>query len=103
VIKLSVSVPSPLWQEVERLFGRPGETRSALVTRVLDRAARKARNAEIAAEYERAYRAQPETSEERALHVALLDTTRTRFAELDRQELPAPVPRRRQRKPDAAG
>jgi hypothetical protein len=97
-----VSVPSPVWREVERLFGRPGETRSALVTRILDRAAREARNAEIAAEYERAYHALPETSEERAVRASLLDATRTRFAELDRQEPPGPAPRRRQRKPDAA-
>jgi len=96
VIKLSVSVPAPVWLEVERLFGRPGETRSSLVARVLDRAAKEARNAEITAEYEQAYRALPETREEQAVHAALLNTTRRRFAELDRQELP-PVDRRRRR------
>ncbi len=102
VTKLSVSVPSRVWQEVERLFARPGETRSALLTRLLDRAAKDARDAEIAAEYERAYRALPETHEERAVHSALLNTTRRRFAELDRQELPPMARRRRTRKLDEA-
>jgi hypothetical protein len=86
VTKLSVSVPTGVWQDVERLLGRPGETRSALVARVLDQAARAARDAEIVAEYEQAYRVQPESDEERAIHAAVLDTTRRRLAELDRQE-----------------
>jgi metal-responsive CopG/Arc/MetJ family transcriptional regulator len=86
VTKLSVSVPSQVWNEVERLLGRPGETRSALVARVLDQAARAARDAEIAAEYERAYHQQPETDEERALHEALVEGSRRRFAELDHLE-----------------
>jgi hypothetical protein len=76
-----------VWHEVERLFGRPGETRSALVSRILDRAAKEARDAEIVAEYQCAYGALPETGDERAVHAALLETTRQRFAELDRQEL----------------
>ena len=86
VTKLSISVPTRVWQDVERLFRRPGETRSALIARVLDHAARAARDAEIVAEYERAYRKQPETDDERAVHSALLETSRRRFAELDRQE-----------------
>lgn len=102
VTKLSVSVPAAVWHEVERLFGRPGETRSALVTRILDRAAKEARNAEIAAEYERAYRALPETRDERAVHTALLNTTRQRFVELDRQELTSTARRRRKRQSDEA-
>jgi len=89
-----------VWQEVERLFGLPGESRSALVTRVLNRAAKEARNAEIAAEYERAYRALPETHEERAVHAALLNSTRRRLTELDRQEVPPTARRRRQHTPD---
>jgi hypothetical protein len=86
VTKLSVSVPTRVWQEVVRLVGRPGETRSALVTRVLDQALRAARDAEITAEYARAYAQQPESDEENALHRALLDSTRRRFEELDREE-----------------
>ena len=89
-----------MWQEVERLFGLPGESRSALVTRVLNRAAKEARNAEIAAEYERAYRALPETHEERAVQAALLNSTRRRLAELDRQEVAPTARRRRQHTPD---
>jgi hypothetical protein len=91
-----------VWQEVERLFGMPGETRSALVTRVLRRAAKEARNAEIAAEYERAYRALPETDEERAVHAALVNSTRRRLAELDRVEVSPAGRRRRQHTPDDA-
>ena len=68
------------------MLGRPGETRSALVARVLEQAARAARDAEIAAEYERAYSHQPETDDERTFHNALLESTRRRFAELDRQD-----------------
>ncbi len=98
VTKLSVSVPTRVWQEVERLIGRPGETRSALVARVLDQAARAARDAAILAEYEQAYREQPESDEERAVHAAVLDTTRRRFTELDRRESGARRAARPQRK-----
>jgi hypothetical protein len=101
VTKLSVSVPTRVWHEVERLLGRPGETRSALVARVLDQAARAARDAEITAEYERAYRAQPETDEERAVHMAVLDATRRRFAELDRDEAVRDRPPQRKRRRQA--
>ena len=73
-----MSVPARVWAEAERLLGRPGETRSALVARVLDEAARAARDAEILAEYERAYSQHPETLEEQAAHRALVETTRRR-------------------------
>jgi metal-responsive CopG/Arc/MetJ family transcriptional regulator len=93
VTKLSVSVPTRVWEDVERLLGKPGETRSALVARVLKHAATAARDAEIAAEYERAYREMPESPEERAAHAGMLETTRRRFSELDRQESTDGLPR----------
>ena len=101
VTKLSISVPTRVWHDVERLLGRPGESRSALVSRLLDHAVRLARDAEITAEYARAYSQQSESEEEQALHRALLQSTRQRFIDLDREEAAEPSagapPRRRAR------
>jgi metal-responsive CopG/Arc/MetJ family transcriptional regulator len=91
VTKLSVSVPSRVWEDVERFLATPGETRSKLVTRVLSQAAKAARDVEIDAEYARAYRDMPESNDERAAHAALQEATHRRFAELDRQEGSSPV------------
>ncbi len=63
--KLSVSLPSELLARADRVLTRPGEGRSSLLARVLDEAVRTAEEAEIDAEYERAYREHPIPSEER--------------------------------------
>jgi metal-responsive CopG/Arc/MetJ family transcriptional regulator len=91
VTKLSVSVPSRVWEDVERFLATPGETRSSLVTRVLSQAAKAARDAEIEAEYARAYCDMPESNDERVAHAALQNATHRRFAELDQQEGSNPV------------
>ena len=63
--KVSVSLPSELLARADRVLTRPGEGRSSLLARVLDEAVRVAEEAEIDAEYERAYREHPITPEER--------------------------------------
>jgi enoyl-CoA hydratase/carnithine racemase len=57
--KLSVSVPSELLARAERVLARPGEGRSALITRLMAEAVRAAEEAEIDAAYERAYARRP--------------------------------------------
>lgn len=59
--KVSISLPSALLARADALLGRPGEGRSALFARVLDEAVRTAEEAEIDAQYERAYREHPIT------------------------------------------
>lgn len=70
--KLSISLPSSLLTRADEILGRPGEGRSALFTRVLDEAVRAAEEAEIDAEYERAYAEHPITDEEKHVHEAFL-------------------------------
>jgi metal-responsive CopG/Arc/MetJ family transcriptional regulator len=62
--KLSISLPKSLWARAA-ILSRPGEGRSAVIARLLDAAVRAAEEAEIDAEYERAYREHPIDSEER--------------------------------------
>jgi metal-responsive CopG/Arc/MetJ family transcriptional regulator len=66
--KVSISVPSSLLARADELLGRPGEGRSALFARVLDEAVRTAEEAQIDAQYERAFR-------EHAISQADLDRT----------------------------
>jgi metal-responsive CopG/Arc/MetJ family transcriptional regulator len=70
--KVSVSLPSSLLARADALLGRPGEGRSALFARVLNEAVNVAEEAEIDAEYERAYREHPFTDQERRVHEAML-------------------------------
>jgi metal-responsive CopG/Arc/MetJ family transcriptional regulator len=70
--KVSVSLPSALLARADEVLGRPGEGRSALFARVLDEAVRTAEEAEIDAEYERAYAQHPITDEENRVHEAML-------------------------------
>jgi metal-responsive CopG/Arc/MetJ family transcriptional regulator len=63
--KLSVSLPSILLARADQVLGRPGAGRSAMFARVLDEAVRVAEEAEIDAEYERAYRDRSIGDEER--------------------------------------
>jgi hypothetical protein len=55
--KLSVSVPTSLYERASRLLGKPD---SALITRLLKDAVRAAEDADIDAQYERAVAAHPE-------------------------------------------
>ncbi len=57
--KLSVSLPNALLARADHLLTRPGEGRSALLARVLREAVRAAEEAQIDAEYERAYGEHP--------------------------------------------
>jgi metal-responsive CopG/Arc/MetJ family transcriptional regulator len=70
--KLSISLPSSLLARADEILARPGEGRSALFARVLDEAVRAAEEAEIDAEYERAYAEHPLTEEEKRVHEAML-------------------------------
>src|SRR5258708_638229 len=70
--KVSVSLSSTLLARADAVLGRPGEGRSALFTRVLDEAVRAAEEAEIDAEYERAYAEHPITDEENRVHEGML-------------------------------
>ena len=63
--KVSVSLPSSLLTRADEILGRPGEGRSALFARVLGEAVRAAEEAEIDAEYDRAYAEHPIAQEER--------------------------------------
>jgi hypothetical protein len=55
--KLSVSVPTILYERATRLLGKPD---SALITRLLKDAVRAAEDADIDAQYERAIAAHPD-------------------------------------------
>jgi metal-responsive CopG/Arc/MetJ family transcriptional regulator len=70
--KVSVSLPNSLLARADAVLGRPGEGRSALFARVLDEAVRAAEEAEIDAEYERAYAEHPITDDENRVHEAML-------------------------------
>ena len=70
--KLSITLPTTLLVRADQFLARPGEGRSALLARVLDEAVRAAQEAEIDAEYERAYREHPLSEEEERVHEAML-------------------------------
>src|SRR6266851_179922 len=70
--KFSISMPTELLARVDKLLARPGEGRNALFARVLDEAVRAAEEAEIDAEYERAYAEHPFSEEEKRVHEAML-------------------------------
>ena len=55
--KLSVSVPTDLYERATRLLGKPD---SALITRLLKEAVRAAEDADIDAQYDQAIAAHPE-------------------------------------------
>jgi len=61
--KISITVPSAVLAEAERTLARPGETRSALVSRVLTVAIRRA----LEDQYAEGYRRQPVTDVEDAI------------------------------------
>ena len=62
--KLSISVPAELLERADQLLTRPGEGRSALITRVLAQAIHIAEEAEIDAAYDRALANRPGTQDE---------------------------------------
>jgi metal-responsive CopG/Arc/MetJ family transcriptional regulator len=63
--KFSISLPSELLARADQVLAKPGEGRSALLARILEQAVRAAEDAEIDAEYERAYTNRPLSAEER--------------------------------------
>jgi metal-responsive CopG/Arc/MetJ family transcriptional regulator len=62
--KIAVSLDADLLRRVERLRGRSGETRSALVSRALRLLTREEEETQRARDYVRAYREHPETPQE---------------------------------------
>ena len=62
--KLSISVPTDLLGRADKVLAKPGEGRSALMTRLLGEAVRAAEEAAIDAQYERAYREHPITPQD---------------------------------------
>jgi metal-responsive CopG/Arc/MetJ family transcriptional regulator len=66
VRRIAVSMPEPMYAEMERARGTRGKDRSAWVQdAIAERLRRERRESEVAA-YVRAYRVQPETEEEMA-------------------------------------
>ncbi len=62
--KIAVSLDADLLRRVERLRGRSGESRSALVSRALRLLTREEEEALRVRDYVRAYREHPETSKD---------------------------------------
>jgi len=62
--KVTISVPTKVLEDAERLLARGGEGRSTTISRVIQEAVRAAREAEIDALYDRALAAHPVTEEE---------------------------------------
>ena len=62
--RLTISLPEPLVQGVDRKLARPGESRSAVVRRLLEEALREAEEREEVERYVRGYREEPQTEEE---------------------------------------
>ena len=60
--KLSISLPDDLLRRADRVLTRPGEGRSALLARILDKAVREAEEAEIDAAYDLAFERRPVTA-----------------------------------------
>ncbi len=61
--KLSITLPTTVLREAERTLAQPGETRSALLSRVLAAAVAQA----LEDQYEAGYREQPVSAEEDAI------------------------------------
>jgi hypothetical protein len=61
--KVTISVPTTLLEKTDRLLARDGEGRSATISRVLEEAVRAAREAEIDAQYARAFPNGPDPAE----------------------------------------
>ena len=59
--KLSISVSTELLARADQLLARPGESRSALIARLLSQALRAAEEADIDAAYDRALAQHPVT------------------------------------------
>lgn len=62
--RFTVSVPTALLEEAEQKVRQAGEGRSALLTRLLARALKEARDREDEEQWVRAYRDHPQTEEE---------------------------------------
>ena len=64
VSRLTISVPAPLLEALDRDLVRSGETRSATVRRLLEAALRGAAEQDEADRFIQAYRERPQTEEE---------------------------------------
>ena len=64
--KVSLSLPTEVLRAAEERLARPDETRSALVSRVLQEKIRELEDREAEDRYLRGYREQPETDDELA-------------------------------------
>jgi metal-responsive CopG/Arc/MetJ family transcriptional regulator len=69
-VKISISLPQDVLREAEQWLGRPDETRSALITRVLQDALQDLAEQEAEERYEKGYHRYPETSAECAFNRA---------------------------------
>jgi metal-responsive CopG/Arc/MetJ family transcriptional regulator len=78
--KLSISLPTDLLDRAEARLQQPTETRSAFFARLLRQAIEAADEADIDAEYARAYADQPYTEAERASQRALQQLLARRLA-----------------------
>ena len=82
--KLSITVPTRVLRAAERTLAQPGETRSALLSRVLEAAVAQA----LEDQYAAGYREQPVSEEEDAI---LLAAAREGFAHVAAEERAAGV------------
>lgn len=64
VARVTISVPTDLLQQLDHKLAKPGETRSAVVRRVLEEALRRAEEQREIERYIQGYREQPQTEEE---------------------------------------
>lgn len=62
--KIAVSIPEPLYKELERARRRVGKSRSAVVQEALRDWLRRDVQAELVRDYETGYRARPESESE---------------------------------------
>lgn len=79
--KVAVSIPSPLYRELERARRRAGKTRSAVVQEALRQWLRRGVQAELVREYEAGYRARPEGEDEIEAALATAEGLLTRDGE----------------------
>jgi metal-responsive CopG/Arc/MetJ family transcriptional regulator len=80
-VKLAVSLPQELFEDVERARKRRGVTRSAVVQKGLRAWLKAQRDAERSRAYVAAYRAQPESDAEVAETAAIIRAAWTERAE----------------------
>ena len=70
-VKVTLSLPAAVLHDAERRLARRGESRSALIARVVREALREIDERDAEERYARGYRGQPETEADRAANRAL--------------------------------